>query len=1056
VSAWSPSSDLGSAAGGGSSAGVSPVERFLGAGALRAGPFGLLGVVPSACTDAAVIAALQTRLAMLAAHPQSVTPEADEVRLALHAAAAQLLDPRVRASMMQTHAGATVLPSVQPTPARDGVTTNTPRGLSPAELALEHDAIITLGSMGGWNQEALRRLAMMAHSRGLGSDAVARAVLNLTGRGRARQFASAPVAANGASGSTPGGAMTHAPDAARSTTGAGAVTTGRSAGIGATSLPRISAAAFPDRAQPDLPGEPEERRDWKFLGDLGIIAAVAVLGIGLLGGGLYLGFEKLGFGGSKKDQGVVELKDDALNTPVQGTKPPEQLFAEKSATAEASPTPTSAAAPEDAARAIRAAAEGLEVDPDTGTRQFEEIIAGLADNWPGLRADQLAATTDAIVEFTYRVAAWPELSERVIEALHANDNSSPGENANPGRRLTHRAWASGVFTRLTRERDIPARTRWALDAALSDLGDPSPQGGGTFEVGARASLMSAIPGLIPDVSETKSEGVREAWEAWSRALAAACRSDENKRVRATIIALERLMTDGPEPTQHRGVFEAIGALVGTLSFKSPGDAQDAILRWMIAPGISTADLFALTKPVSEQPAISGGIDTSLVVPVTASERTRADLRERYARVWGRGEAVSRDEARTAWAKKARETLGDAETSAPGVTGMTGVMQLAKALELSRLSEAAAALWSGDSARALDAMNTADASARRVSQAVTQATRASVTGGANDGEWGTQFRAAANVAAAKRRLLTELPSIVPEPGPIDAAVLVNEALRGESQTARVAREQVMRWSSKASVINALLEQAPMMPRSNDVAQMIETVSWGRLPRPSHPDFRREVRRVLVERLLSLLASREEAGLIDELAMELSTSYAARAGLGPTPQDDSGAATKAENPEDSDRGQAPPDAGNGTQKDAAADGSIAAHQNDADAQRANGASGQSAELAARSLRAVWRRAAERAVPTGKEPWPLAELERRAAGRVALGQGPVQRFAAEQLAAVELMGFVVIAEDPSRATKAGAVLRTLATQRAISDSILTQIHAVERAALELWLLRFSESDS
>jgi hypothetical protein len=56
----------------------------------------LLGLVPAECTTVSIQAALQRQLDRVGAHPESDTPEADEVRLALHAAAAQLLDPQIR------------------------------------------------------------------------------------------------------------------------------------------------------------------------------------------------------------------------------------------------------------------------------------------------------------------------------------------------------------------------------------------------------------------------------------------------------------------------------------------------------------------------------------------------------------------------------------------------------------------------------------------------------------------------------------------------------------------------------------------------------------------------------------------------------------------------------------------------------------------------------------------------------------------------------------------------------------------------------------------------
>ncbi len=52
------------------------IERFLGPEALQRGPFGLLGVTPSFCTDEHLLAALQRQLARVDAHSEAESAEA--------------------------------------------------------------------------------------------------------------------------------------------------------------------------------------------------------------------------------------------------------------------------------------------------------------------------------------------------------------------------------------------------------------------------------------------------------------------------------------------------------------------------------------------------------------------------------------------------------------------------------------------------------------------------------------------------------------------------------------------------------------------------------------------------------------------------------------------------------------------------------------------------------------------------------------------------------------------------------------------------------------------
>ena len=75
------------------------LSRILGL-ASDPGPLELLGLSLPECTAARIESSLERQLERVDQHPESDTPEADEVRLALHTAAAQLLDPAVRALLI--------------------------------------------------------------------------------------------------------------------------------------------------------------------------------------------------------------------------------------------------------------------------------------------------------------------------------------------------------------------------------------------------------------------------------------------------------------------------------------------------------------------------------------------------------------------------------------------------------------------------------------------------------------------------------------------------------------------------------------------------------------------------------------------------------------------------------------------------------------------------------------------------------------------------------------------------------------------------------------------
>ena len=112
-----------------------------------------------------------------------------------------------------------------------------------------------------------------------------------------------------------------------------------------------------------------------------------------------------------------------------------------------------------------------------------------------------------------------------------------------------------------------------------------------------------------------------------------------------------------------------------------------------------------------------------------------------------------------------------------------------------------------------------------------------------------------------------------------------------------------------------------------------------------------------------------------------------------------------------------------------------------------------MCAARLRGQWRRQAEPLLPSPALGLTLDEIDRRRASRLDLAQGPVQTFAAEQLAAVELMALVVAAEQPERVDAVRGVLADLARERQRARHITEQISAAEAAAVSLWGVRLRE---
>lgn len=150
-----------------------PIVRFLGEEAGRGGPFALLGLKHEIEGNTQINRAVQRRLRQIECHPHRSTPDAQEVRLAIHSAASQLRDPTLREHLAQRWP--------------EGSPIDLPRAWAPRRAMqklnpglIEHARRI-VGSSGGWNPVARRRLAHLARINRLGAFEVIRAL----GGGRA-------------------------------------------------------------------------------------------------------------------------------------------------------------------------------------------------------------------------------------------------------------------------------------------------------------------------------------------------------------------------------------------------------------------------------------------------------------------------------------------------------------------------------------------------------------------------------------------------------------------------------------------------------------------------------------------------------------------------------------------------------------------------------------------------------------------------------------------------------------------------------------------------------
>jgi len=945
----------------------SPIERFLGPDEARGGPFALLGIRPTALSDDTVIQALHRQLSRVAAHPESQTPAADEVRLALHAAAAQLLDPTLREQMLTRHGGgaAEAAPptSPQPTPGRSAPSQST------LQAAIEHDAILVLGSFGGWNPRALHRLLSMAHARGASSSLVAATLRDMAGRRGARPQAQTE---------------RPAPPPRASMRTAQAITPGaRSQSNG----DRERHEPKPARSE-NLEPEPRQPSNTLII-TLGVLLVLVVTSLAAL----------LIFWAALSDTGAPGSPATEPAPALTDATPRRDRDIARAPDARPTPEPADAAAPEpDWRDVLEEALEGIAIDPEGALLAFREGVGLLAREWVDLPADERAVAADLTLRFIYRAGRSWETSAAGVDAIVDLADPLRGDRRVTPEQIWPAAWAIGTLTRLSREADLPAAVDRRVRLTLSSTVGDAPLGG-TFEAGVQTALTALADPLVAATAAPKdlpdAPSPLDAWKKWLDAVDRGV-ADPEVRQRIMLTALERLLVEGPDPAESRLTFRAIQELAAALAWSENAPARRWLLRWFVDRRLASDDLHALTSALVSRTR-AAGVSPVMVLSAGASQRSRAEMRQTYARAWKLAEEAGTDRVESDWATIALERLA----SPPEETDSLPAVLLADAVIGSRLNEAAALLWSGRADEASDLLTDLEPPVQRVLDTLSTTSPKPMGDPTTDGAWAIRFREARNDPEKQFDLLNRLKR-ASRLGPIDAEVLVETAVRSSrGQLRMAARERARALADSPAVVNAVLEELPDISRIRHNAEFIEAFALRPLPPIRAESWPREARRALVERLLELLAAEGDLAAIDQLSELLAASYHRR-----------------------DRGP----------------GTLADDQ-----------SPQPAHESASHLWSTWTQAIERAPPGGMRGMGPDEVERRRQGRLNLARGPVQHFAAEQVSVCELMALVVAREQPAAVPEIRRVLAELADARRHARHIFQQLTATERAITRLWLIRY-----
>ncbi len=969
----------------------------------------LLGVQPDA-TDAQVITALKTCLRRLDAHPLGRDEGGVEARVILHGAAARLLEH----TDASDGAGGITITSPDSADHRPG-------------LAQELARTLVLG--GGWNRASMAQFAAIARREGLEMEELLGVLRQLQTGGAVQTAAerAAPAAPARPTVQTPKRQSQPARPAAPTSN---SVPQSPSLPARAGPVPRsediddLSALADASSAEP--------RMDNSGVGK-------ALLLIGAAGGALLLTLGAVAvilimtLRPGTTPEGGGSAASPSQSGPVASAPPaaPQQIRPAPPVSDRLQPVPgTDARTADDFAalqRELRACVEGISTDPAAACDRFDTLLLAISDRWPEGTADgSLVVVVGDMVEFVYRAGAAGDAGRRAVGRLAelAQPAGDPASLAPDG--VRRGAFIAGLAARLMRERDLPTMSWSAAEAAyrraFQGVTAPSES---TFAAGASAWSGAVLPRLIAARPGTPDEIVaasRAAWGAWLESVEALSPQGSRERERAILAALDTVLTSGPETTDARWAYETVEALVLRLTWRPTDDSRRWLLRWFASPAVTTSDLHTLTRILAERSSAEG-IDLSMVLSRAAGESERAQLRERFAVVWGIS-APARGELITRW-------LDAASADAARETPSDPLAALASAVRLARLSRAARLIQSGDvgEAESLIRSETPQVQAPSLAAPVPTAPAGTVVTLTTPGSvgapaasvasgWAPRYIAAGQNIPIRREILAGVSSV---PTLIEAEVLVEEAGRGAPwQVRQAARALVERYAHERTIVEAMLRFAPVLPPTADNALLAEAVSGARLPSARSPQWRVAVRRALVERLIQVMASSGDARAVDELARLLGEAYAPALPPPDSPEDQ---------PTD------PTGSAQSTPPLAPEDLTL--------------------EAAARRLRVALQSQAASGLSSGREVLSREQIAANLAVRTKVAAGRIQDFIAEQGAIAEYLAFVVSLEQPTARREIAAILDELSRSRRTTPHAFAQIHGTERAIVSLWKIRLGGAE-
>jgi len=653
-------------------------------------------------------------------------------------------------------------------------------------------------------------------------------------------------------------------------------------------------------------------------------------------------------------------------------------------------------------------------------RGWDVSLETAATGWVLVDQRLLEHISEAILEGLYAASDSPSVTDRLLLSL-----TPPSRRLDEAVDVWRGAWITATLATVASSRGLPPavvqRARIQLDLAI---GGPLQPGGDPFRAGAGAWL-DQIAATLVDAMEFNPQ-TYDLWEFWiaaQRRLGRGERFDE-----ALMNAIELILLTSTDLARAGPSVNVLGRLVSLADFRSSPVVRDRFLSMFGEDsGIDSRDLWVISSLLTNG-AATAWFGADLVLAEDADWMLRRRIADRIGDRWPPEATAGREHV-----ARVRGIPVDPELAARWLTVFEQIEALAPStndedrvaalLTASRLNEIAVRLSVGDADEATRQLDLLERGAPPAplpksagpstgfrprpprGPAPVGAPGSPGAGAGRDGVWAVAYEDAGRRGDERLNLLASLRDAPGDDlGPVDAEVFVRAVYRAMPAEVRTLAREILtdRLSGGPTVAMELLDQFPGTPRTQATSDLIRRVTGWRLPTARSESWPVDARLALVRHVIALVSP---ANTVDELMEAVRDSYDSRRSC----------------------------------------------------LDSNWMPSQRAAPAAAELAEAWRQRAL-AVTTRvryRVPGDEAEIQRRHATRLRLADGPLQMFVASQLALLDQMAYMAVADQAGLRDPAIGVLIDSARRRSRMSHVLAQAVEAERAMNRLWRLQIAVTE-